>query len=169
MKWLGTLLVLASALAFGNRFCAEKKRHMHLLRDLLESLELLQGELELRSAPIPELLHSLSEKASDDAGLFLGQVCEGFSRLGEDSFARIWSEAAASSLTLLLPGERDELVRLGAVLGSLDLEAQLRSLRFSSGFLRARLEEERKTYPVKRRLTLGLCASAAALTIILSL
>lgn len=140
---------------------------MKLLRDLLECLELLQGELELRAAPIPELLQALAEKSSGETACFLRRVCGSMERLGEERFSGIWSKEAEACLTSIGQEEKDELVRLGGVLGSLDLEAQLRALRFCSGFLREKLEEQIRAYPVRRRLTLGLSACAASLAIVL--
>lgn len=169
MKWLGAFLVLAASWGIGNRLCAGKKRQALLLRDLLDCLERLRGELELRSAPLPELLQSIEEKSAGETARFLHRVRDSLERLGEEPFAKIWRQAAEDCLPSLAREETEELVRLGAVLGSLDLEAQLRALRFCVGFLRGRLEEQLRAYPVRRRLTLGLCICAAALAIILAL
>lgn len=167
MKYLGALLILLSALAFGVRLCAEKRQHNRILRDLLECLELLQGELELSGAPIPELLQSLAEKVSGETGAFLCRLSIGMERLGEDSFSQIWSETAKSCFSLLCQEEKEELCRMGSILGRLDLDAQLRALRYCCCFLRGRLEEAVRAYPDKRRLTLSLCACAAVFTVIL--
>ncbi|MBR3473928.1 MAG: stage III sporulation protein AB [Oscillospiraceae bacterium] len=169
IKCLGAILILTSSLWLGKDVCAEKKRRAGLLRDLMECLDLLRGELELRAAPIPDLLLSLSEKNGGEIACFLRRVCSGMERIGEVSFSLIWRQAGESCLFYLQREEKEEIFRLGSVLGSLDLDAQLRALRYCCGFLQARLEEERRAYPVRRRLTLGLCACGAVLAIVMIL
>lgn len=167
MKLVGALLILYASLSLGLRICAEQKKVLALLRELLSMLEQLQGELELRSAPLPDLFASVGKCVQGEAGAFLRGVAEHMDQLGEESFCEIWSGEVRRFLRSLPAAEREELLRLGLVLGRMDLEAELRALARCRSSLDRSLLGLRQQLPAKRRLALGLSAAAGLLTVIL--
>ena len=107
MKVLGAILVLSGSVLFGFRICSADKDRLNLLRELIHALEQLQGELELRCAPFPDLFLSVSKRAQGKACGFLRDVTEEMNKLGEESFAEIWSRQVQCAFTALSEDERD--------------------------------------------------------------
>ena len=178
MKGAGALLVMASCLYYCGQICQGKRLRIRELRGLIECLEHMLGELELRGASTPELLGRMCELSEGETGVFFHRLKEAMSRLGEESFSLLWRETAAQALRFLhklpvpdmvSPGELDEMIRAGAVLGRLDLEAQLRTLRFLRGVLQNAMEDERRSFPLRRKLLYGLCACGGLFLIVLIL
>ena len=169
MKGVGALLVMASCLYYCRQICQGKRLRIRELRGLIECLEHMLGELELRGASTPELLGRMCELSEGETGVFFHRLKEAMSRLGEESFSLLWRETAAQALRFLSPGELDEMIRAGAVLGRLDLEAQLRALRFLRGVLQNAMEDEQRSFPLRRKLLYGLCACGGLFLIVLIL
>lgn len=162
------LLVLAFFLAAAGSL-REKKERLRCLRDICLALQLLRGEMECRSAPFSETIEVLLPQlkgAGKSLFLFLSQS---LSCLGEASFSELWEQAAAQSCQVLREEERQQLSRLGLVLGRYELEAQLRELAACHALLQSREREAAENYPVQRRLQLGLALSSGAVLAILLL
>ena len=166
MKALGVLLVLFGAVQMGESLCRERKRRQRQLRDLIQGLNLVLGELRMHASPLVELL-SLAEGAAGDAGCFFAAVRDRMERLGEESFSEIWRREAETRLPGLNASSRDELVRLGVILGRMDLEAETEAVAACRDALRSRLDAEREELHGFRRLALGLSACCGALLAIL--
>lgn len=167
VKVLGAILVLSGSALFGFRICSADRDRLNLLRELIYALEQLQGELELRCAPFPDLFLSVSKRAQGKACGFLRDVTEKMKRLGEESFAEIWSRQVQRAFPALSEEERDELSRLGMTLGKMDLEAELRALAGCRAYLGLRLSDLQEQLPGRKRLILGLSAAAGLVTVIL--
>lgn len=166
MKGLGALLVLLGAVLGGAGLCRERRKRQRLLRDLIQGLTLILGELQLHAAPLGEVL-SAAERAAGGAGTFFAAVRESMELLGEESFSDLWKREAEERLSALPAAARDELVRLGAILGRVDLESETEGIAACRNTLTAQLETERAQTPGFQKLTLGLCACAGALLAII--
>ena len=137
------------------------------MQQLLISLQIMEGELQTRETPFPELLKLLTEQCDGPAAAFYRAVSDKLPRLGEEAFSRLWRQSALDRLGCLRFDELDCLIRLGGSLGRYTLEQQLSALRSCQNVLAARLETGQRQYPEERRLSLGLSASAALLLVIL--
>ena len=167
VKPFGALLILVGAFSMGMTLCRERQSRLRTLRELLSVLEQLQGELELRSPPLPELFAQLALSAQGETSGFLRSMAEDLDQLGERSFFELWRQRVLCCLASLPPTARDELIRLGMVLGRLDLEAELRGLSACRAVLGRELEQLRSQAPARRRLILGLSAAAGLVAVIL--
>lgn len=166
MRVLGILLVILGAVLAGEALCRERKRRQRQLRDLIQGLNLMLGELQLHASPLDELL-SLAEGPAGEAGCFFAAVGDSMERLGEESFSEIWRRAAENRLPGLNAASRDELARLGVILGRMDLEAETEAVAACRDALLSQLAAERAELPGFRRLSLGLSVCVGALLAIL--
>lgn len=166
MRLWGAALILTACLGAGLLRTASVRRRMETLRGLCGALELAEGELETRLTPLPELVRLLAGRSSGQTGDFFRLLDASFGFLGAEDFAALWSRAAATALTALSSADREELVRLGQVLGRFELDRQLAALEACVRALRGELEAARVRYPGDRRLSLGLGAAAGALLIV---
>lgn len=167
VKPVGALLILAGAVSIGLTLCRERQNRLRTLRELLSALEQLQGQLELRSPPLPDLFAELADCAQGECCGFLRGIAEDLDQLGERSFYELWRRQVQRCLVSLPPTARDELIRLGTVLGRLDLEAELRGLSACRKVLGGQLEQLRSQEPSRRRVILGLSAATGLVAVIL--
>ncbi len=155
LKLFGGLLLTGGGLAAGLSATGELARR---LRDLMVWVGAL-GEMERAMAyslpPLPHLLTELSGRAEGAPGQALKLAGEGLERLGEYSFAEIWTDALAVCEGGLDREDLALLRDLGTVLGRWDGEAQCRAiaavrsgLEENAARLRRRLEREGRVYGV---------------------
>ena len=166
MKSMGAVLVLLGTWGMGVSLCRERKRREHLLRDLIQGLTLMLGELQTHASPLGELLYHVSGNAGEASAFFLS-VVRGMERLGDESFAEIWQREAEEKLSSLRPSWLDELRRLGVILGRVDLENEREALAACRNDLTTKLEAERAEALGLQRLRIGLWGCAGALLVIL--
>lgn len=168
MRIAGAALILAAFVAAGLGAVGGKKRRIGVLRSLTGALERMEGELDTRVTPLPELCRLLSADGGQ-AGAFFAAVAASLDRLDRLTFSQLWREAGEACLGALEPEEREELDRLGQILGRYALPEQTAAIRACRAALRGRLEAAERAYPEQRRLSLGLGASAGLLLIIVLL
>lgn len=166
-KIFGAALIIAALSLGALSYLKQHRERMRLLEQLSAALDMAVGELSLRALPLPRLFELLSGRTQGAAAEFFSALCEGMDRLGDENFSTLWDEAATGKLPGLMPEEREELMRLGAVLGRYELERQLEALHACSAVLGDALCRTRRDYPERRRLALGMSACAGALMIIL--
>ena len=169
MRALGALLLVAGGFSFGICALREKRSRIAALRQIEGVLALLCAELELHEAPLPEAVSNAARRADGMGRALLYELEAQFSRLGEASFAQLWTAAVSRTCVQLLPQERDELNRLGHSLGRYELSAQLLALHACRAFLEERRNGAEQAFPAERRLWLGLGAAAGAFLAILLL
>lgn len=165
MKILGGALIFLGFLAAGLVHTSAEKKRIETLCQLVLALELMEGELSARRTPLPELTALLANRSTGQAGAFFRQLADSMEQLGDRSFDTLWSRAA-ENLNALDRGEREELIRLGPVLGRFEMDKQLAALGCCCSALREALRGAQSRYPDKQRLSLGLTAAAGALLII---
>ena len=135
----GAALLIGCGVWCGLRAAGALAGRVRDLEAWIAALRLLEGELVFSLPNLPELLESLSRRASSPAGETFGAALRGLDRLGELSFEEIWSGAVRSAPGRLSPHDQETLCRLGNILGRYGWEEQREALRA----LRHELEEER--------------------------
>lgn len=160
--------LIFTALAFGALiYLKARRQRIELLSLLSAALDTAAGELSLRSLPLTRLFELLAKRSDGMAAEFFKALCTGMDRLSEEDFFTLWTNAAEEHLTALNTAEREEIARLGAVLGRYELPRQLEAIRGCRTAVDNALLQARQDYPTRRRLALGLSASAGALLIII--
>lgn len=162
MKGLGSAMLMLGAFLLGARLCRERRKHEALLKDLIQALSFIKGELELRASPISELLECPGA-AEGEAGAFFASLRAALPQLGERSFAELWFQELRRCLPELAGEEREALEGLGQILGRMDLDTEVQALSTCVACLARRLEEERRNAPNYDRVSLGLCLCSGLL------
>ncbi|MCW3490280.1 hypothetical protein [Dethiobacter alkaliphilus] len=131
VKWLGALLILAAAAAWGNLQAAQLRRRVKELEEFRLGMRLLAAEIGYTSTPLPRALEHVQERLPG------GGVSVFFTRAGEllrnpevaDANAA-WSRAADEVKEELALTREDwpVLLRAGAGLGSMGRENQIKQL-----------------------------------------
>lgn len=167
MRPAGVLLIVIAFLSYALLTLRDKHAAIRSLRDVSAALELLYGELEMHETPLPEAIaRSVRYSRGDGKNLFQNLTVL-LLRLGEESFADLWSKAVSQSCRQLPASALDELARLGLSLGRYELSTQLREMRGCIALLCRTREEGERSFPSERRLWLGLCAAAGCFLAIL--
>lgn len=167
LKYLGAILILAACGAAGYLYAASVRKHIRALESVCAALELAAGELRTRAAPMPELCALLARRSDGAAAGFFSQLSGGLNALGERAFSEIWKETVEDELACLRPGEQNELISLGNILGRYELAQQERALAACVLTLRASLSQARQSYPCQKKLGFGLTAAAGALIVVI--
>lgn len=133
----GAVLLAGAGLWLGLLAAGELTHRLRALESWAHALALLEGELSFRLPDLPQLLEDLSRRAPGPAGESLAAICRGFSRLGEEPFESIWSQALTQRVGTLSSDDLEPLLRLGGILGRCGWEEQ----RAAAERTRAILEE----------------------------
>ena len=166
MKIAGAALILSASLYTGLLHARTKRQKISCLRDICGALLLMEGELDARLTPMPELICFLAEKTQGQVGAFFSSLSLSMVRLGEEDFASLWRTAMKQAVNFVGAPEMEELCCLGTVLGQYELDKQLSAIRACISVLRTSMEAAQRKYQDDRRLIMGLPAAIGALLII---
>lgn len=169
MRMLGAVLILLSSFLFALQILREKKERIRALIELGHSLKLMRGELTLHASPLPDLLNTVARLSAGVSERLFREMAEALDRLGEESFAGLWREKVLLCCRCLPSEAREELIRLGSILGRFSLEDQLQGLERCSQVFSCKTEELDRSLFSFRRMTCGLCFSGGAFLVIILL
>lgn len=167
MRITGAVLIFAACFYAGfikTRALSMRESNLSMLMNCLLHI---RNAIACRNDALPELFSRLSNQFDGQAGQFFKVLYSSTNRIGETSFANIWTDAIKSIFTELYDIEYSELSKLGQIIGRCDSESQIRAIMTSEVFFNSVLEELRRELPQKRKLALGLSATAGAFTVIL--
>lgn len=129
VRILGSLLLVAAAVQLGNLYATKFTKRRLELKDLGDSLDLLETEVFYGATPLPQALrHLAGRSASTAARLFSLSAAHLES---SDAFPEAWKRAVGTyfEASCLHPKDKDALVFLGDVLGTSDRADQSRHLK----------------------------------------
>lgn len=169
MKAAGAFTVLLAAVSLGVYSLRERKRQRRCLRQLCAFLELLEAELGTNAKPLADVFWELGSRSEGDMLRFFRFLSEGFGYLDRISFFELWREAVCVCLPRLTAGEREELFRLGGVLGKYELSRQCAALERSAAFFREELACRQERDRGEDKLVLALPTALGLLLVILLL
>ena len=92
MRLLGSVLVLGATLWFGAYFAAKEKYRLQELAELERAILLLQSQIAYLSAPLTEVLESISWKAEGVIGEIFAQAAAVMAERERASAEEIWTE-----------------------------------------------------------------------------
>lgn len=167
MRIVGAVLAFAACIYAGFiRLCSLKERET-CLDAAAESLMHIRNSMDRTNAALPEIFSALSRHCSGQAGRFFALLAEQADCIGERRMQEIWVETVRHVFTELDDRESNELIKLGYILGGSDCQTQLREIESCEKSLEAALNALRHELPEKKKLALGLSATAGAFTVIL--
>lgn len=168
LKWLGCAFVIAGCAGTGFSMAAAYRKECRCLKQLVNTLDYMECELQYRLTPLPELCRQASTQAEGNVRklyrVFADELDKQLSPKAERCMA-----LALKSVQYLPPITARMAEELGRSLGVFDLEGQLnslRTLRQSCANELARLTDEQQTQ-LRSYQTLGVCAGAALVILLI--
>lgn len=143
---MGAVLLAAGCGYLGFQAAEGLRRRSRNLSEMARALALLEGELELGSPPLGQLLERVAGRCSGPAKVLLEGCVQGLERLDREDFSALWRRKVAQ-LTELGEEGQAALAPLGDILGRYDGQAQregAQAVRRTLERLAQRWEEERR-------------------------
>lgn len=143
---IGATLLAAGCGYLGFQAAENLRRKSRSLRQMAQALALVEGELELGSPPLGQLLERVANRSSGPAKRLMEACVQGLDRLDREDFSTLWRRQVAGLEELGEEG-RAALSPLGDILGRYDGQAQREGtqvVRRALEKLAQRWEEERR-------------------------
>ena len=158
MRLLGSVLVLGATLWFGAYFAAKEKYRLQELAELERAILLLQSQIAYLSAPLTEVLESVSWKAEGVIGEIFAQAAAVMAERERASAEEIWTEAWSKrrNQIFLTAEDLDMVLSFGKTLGYLDKAQQEGSICLLLRYLEEALAQGRKRSEKNGRLYYGI-------------
>lgn len=124
------------------------------LLSLRKILRLLKGEISYAGTPLPEAFYRIGGKLEASYRDFLQDLSVDMQRYDGDSFAEIFARNTECHLkeTRLSKDDREEWKQFGAMLGYLDKEMQLSTLKSFDETLAQKISELKEGLPAQKKL-----------------
>ena len=156
MRLLGAALLSLSCFTLGLAKAGEQRRSVSELRELTAFLELLKAEICSRRTPFGEALANISPCC---AGEFCRKLQSELLRLGEKSFAELWSECVKSCYSI--PEDCTQaLCTLGISLGRYGADEQSEAIDSCRTILQQALNRLRPALRDRQKLCVALYGTA---------
>lgn len=166
IRFLGAILITGCGLWFGERQARMLRERGQILEDLINGLEQVHRELELRQTPLPELLKGVGQRVRYPAGqlfsVYIGQTGE------ENRFAPLWDKQV-EQLPMLTREERHSVSSLGGILGRYPVREQGAAIEGVCTYLKQCGERADKEYRRMGKVWRGLGAACGGILVILLL
>ena len=107
IKVLGSLIVIFAGIGFGFHKAAKEQRRLEQGIAIKRMLYLLQGEIRYGFTPLPEAVLKISTKTEKEYQPFLKNVAKQLETHSEESFAKVWQQAAEYGRNDRIPGSAD--------------------------------------------------------------
>ncbi len=128
--FLGAVLVIASSAGIGFSYSFRLGQRLEQLRQLQRMTLLLKGEISYGCAALPEALSSIGRKLPEPFARFLGRVASRLREYPDKSFQQVFQEEVKKNFrqSALSAKDKEALMQMGAFLGYLDKDMQLRTM-----------------------------------------
>lgn len=168
MRLLGGALVLGATLWFGAYFAAKEKYRLKELEELERAILLLQSQIQYLSAPLQEVLESVSWKTDGMIGEIFQQAAAAMAEREKASAEEIWTAAwqKQEGYLFLTAEDLDMVLLFGKTLGYLDKEQQEGSIRLLLRYIEQALEQGKKRLEKNGRLYYGIGGLSGLLIIV---
>lgn len=167
MKILGAIMAFSACIYAGLIRLRSLIDRETSLKALSESLMLLRNNIARTNDALPDIFSDLAQDCTGKTGLFFSELEREIGNIGENRFSHMWAAAIKRTFPGFDNEERDELSRLGFVLGQSDLETQIMAINNCEDKINLALLSLRKELPQMKKLALGLAATIGAFTVIL--
>lgn len=160
MKLAGIVFIVLSAGSVGYGMAVAMKKKCIVLRQLLDSLQVLKNEIALCGTPLPQAFALMAVSAE-------GELERIFSDVAKDMDQHRWVTPYASFQAAMETVSEEEispiLLSLARKLGKYDIDAQLQGIEMARCQTEELLQQLERERHVKSRTyeTLGICAGLA--------
>lgn len=145
-----------------------KKQYLEL-KELIECVRILDGQVRFCLTPLPELLREIKRKRNSSLGDLFGRIGQEAEKQEGEMLQDIWERVLCEEKESFSLAKEDwELFKaLGKGLGYLDVEMQKRHLESNLSELSARLPEREKKYREREKMIRSFGFAAAALLLLI--
>lgn len=145
-----------------------KKQYLEL-KELIECVRILDGQVRFCLTPLPELLWEIKRKRNSCLGNVFGRIGQEAEKQEGEMLQDIWERVLCEEKESFSLAKEDwELfMALGKGLGYLDVEMQKRHLESNLSELSARLPEREKKYREREKMIRSFGFAAAALLLLI--
>ena len=161
-KFIGAVFVIAGCGGFGFLMVLTHRKKEEMLRQLLETINFMECQLQYQMTPLPLLCSMASKRSSGCVKTLLGELSKELNHQVSPDVSSCM--AAALCAVPELPSKIRQLFQeLGKTLGTFDLPGQLKGFEGLRLNCSSELSAMQKNRDVRLRSyqTLGLCAGAA--------
>lgn len=154
MRILGAFLVVAASAGLGFSYSFRLGCRLEQLRQLQRMTVLLKGEVSYGCSALPEALACVGRKLSEPFNGFLGQLADRLREYPDKSFQQVFQEEALTNLSAsaLTAKDKEALMQMGAFLGYLDKDMQLRTMDLYLQELDKEIQDAKEGVPGKQKL-----------------
>ena len=168
MKIIGAMIVIGACLSIGQRRVNAVRRELCTVSALIYGVRVMRAELTSRLCPMDELLRKAAEHAGPEAEAFFLRCAESLSKLNENSFSDLWSDACGTILSITAE-DRRQLELLGESLGRYELDEQLAACDRYLRDAGVEVQKLRVKLPELRKLSLALSGAGGVFLCLLIL
>lgn len=142
-KLLGCIMVLLSSGFLGYVLSTDCKRRPRQLRELQSMLQIFENQISYLSDVLIEAFGRICSSSSGETAIFFSDAAERLRSGRSVSAAQAWEEAVRVNIRRTSLNREDEeiLVSFGKLLGSSDLEGQIKNIRLTLSQLK--LQEQK--------------------------
>ena len=151
-----------------NRNAYWKKQYLEL-KELVECIRILDGQIRFCLTPLPQLLKEIEQKRGSSLGAVFGKIGREIEKQEGEMLQDIWErvlEAEREGFSLAKE-DLELFTALGKGLGYLDVEMQKRHLESNLSELSARIPEREKRYKEREKVIRSFGFAAAALLLLI--
>lgn len=142
-KLLGCIMVLLSSGFLGYILSADCKKRPQQLRELQNLMQLFENQISYLSDVLADAFGKVGRMSGCETGVFFTGTVEKLQSGRSLSASQAWEEAVGENIrrTSLNREDAEILVSFGKILGSSDLEGQIKNIRLTMNQLK--LQEEK--------------------------
>lgn len=137
-KIAGSIIVILSCTFLGCILSADCKRRPRQLRELQSMLQMFENQISYLSDVIVEAFERISKVGCNETCIFFSRTVEILKEERSISASQAWEKAVRQNIRKTSLNQEDEEVLLGfgRILGSSDLEGQIKNIRLTLGQLK---------------------------------
>lgn len=142
-KLLGSIMVLISSGFLGYVLSTDCKRRPYQLRELQSLLQMFESRISFLSDVVTEAFDMISGSSKNEVAIFFSAASEKLKADRSINAQSAWEEAVRGNIKKTALNKEDEemLISFGKILGSSDLEGQIKNIRLTMNQLK--MQEEK--------------------------
>ncbi len=133
LKIVGSLMILSASSFLGYMLSRECARRPEELRELQGQLQMLENEISFMSNVLADALYNVSSNSRSKVGNFFGRTAEILKQGKGINASDAWEAAVRENIgkTALNKEDQEILISFGKMLGSSDMDGQIRNIRLT--------------------------------------
>ena len=170
-KIVGSLVVVLSCSFLGFILSRDCSRRPQQLRELQTLLQMFENQINYLSDVLIEAFTRVSRVGNSETGLIFGRAAEILGNEGAQSAASAWEQAVRQCIRRTALNREDEevLIGFGKMLGSTDMDGQIKNIRLTMEALRMQEKkaEESRSKNETMYKSLGILGGIAVVIVLL--